>query len=318
MSSESTFSFQYVYKDEIPVAGMGACLIAGAKLKAMGYSTPSPPQTLSEDQLEFYEDPSTRLNQILSIVYFYRRIFVTHSKSGIDVLLKIAIATIVLWTITFELLIIFDCRGHISSNWASSGEEAANCPVGFTSEYGLAISDLILDVFIFLIPLPLTLRLQLSIKCKFAVCGIFLLGASAVGASVAQLILYVQVLKAATTNTVVDPNLANTVGFYWSLLEAGLSLIASCLPPIAYLFTHRSEYNILTSLRGALTSSSSWSLRRTQKSDAQSQSENLRGRASMKSGSEITRTTCVDVEHYDLNDLERDVTPMPSGVSHAQ
>ncbi|KAL9057863.1 MAG: hypothetical protein Q9162_002093 [Coniocarpon cinnabarinum] len=210
MSSESTFSFQYVYKDEVITLGSllpAACIIVVA--------------------LRFY---TRHIQKALIGVDDWLALCGLIPVAGMgacliaDVLLKIAIATIVLWTITFELLIIFDCRGHISSNWASSGEEAANCPVGFTSEYGLAISDLILDVFIFLIPLPLvsllspdqsrtilislskTLRLQLSIKCKFAVCGIFLLGASAVGASVARLILYVQVLKAATTNTVVDPN----------------------------------------------------------------------------------------------------------------
>jgi hypothetical protein len=37
-----------------------------------------------------------------------------------------------------------------------------------------------------------------------------------------------------------------TVGLWWSMLEAGLSLIAACLPTLSFLFTH---FNLQTTLR---------------------------------------------------------------------
>lgn len=89
----------------------------------------------------------------LSIVAFYRRIFVTHRGFAVDLLTKITSVVIILWTFTFIMLIVFACGKHVWANWGSTGDQLLYCPVAFTSEYGLAISDLILDCFIFLMPL---------------------------------------------------------------------------------------------------------------------------------------------------------------------
>lgn len=78
--------------------------------------------------------------------------------------------------------------------------QGTDCLEAFTSEYGLAISDLILDAFIFLMPLPFIgassirarstgvrvhltkinqgLEAPFDDLSKIAVSGIFLLGAS--------------------------------------------------------------------------------------------------------------------------------------------
>lgn len=236
----------------------------------MGYPTPAPPDSISEDELAYWVDPTTVQNQKIeypyqiflmlaygfiktSIVSFYRRIFVIHRGSFIDLLTKATIVVIVLWTFTFIMLIVFACGKHFWANWGATGDQLLYCPVAFTSEYGLAISDLILDGFIFLMPLPFVWRLRLTTKRKLAVSGIFLLGASAVGASIARLILYIQVLKAITAEVEVDTNLSLTVSYYWSTLEAGLSLIAACLPPMSYLFTHMSVHSVVNSIRSVLS-----------------------------------------------------------------
>ena len=52
------------------------------------------------------------------------------------------------------MLMVFACGKHFRANWGATGDQLIYCPVAFTSEYGLAISDLILDAFIFLMPLP--------------------------------------------------------------------------------------------------------------------------------------------------------------------
>lgn len=90
----------------------------------------------------------------LSIVAFYRRIFLTHRGSITDILTQATSVVIILWTFTFIMLIVFACGKHFWANWGSTGDQLVYCPVAFTSEYGLAISDLILDAFIFLMPLP--------------------------------------------------------------------------------------------------------------------------------------------------------------------
>ena len=63
-------------------------------------------------------------------------------------LTKAKSAVIVLWTYTFIMLIFFACDQHLRVSWGSTEDQSHHCPVAFTSEYGLAISDLILDVFI--------------------------------------------------------------------------------------------------------------------------------------------------------------------------
>lgn len=44
-----------------------------------------------------------------------------------------------------------------------------------------------------------------------------------------------------------------TVSYYWSLLEAGLALIAACLPPMSYLLTHFNVHAVLNSIRSTLS-----------------------------------------------------------------
>ncbi|KAL8651412.1 MAG: hypothetical protein Q9226_004719 [Calogaya cf. arnoldii] len=252
------------------VIGMGACLIAGASLGSMGYPTPAPPESISPEELPYYLDPATVRNQKIelpfriltmlaygaikvSIVSFYRRIFVVHRGSLVDILTRATSAVIILWASTFILLVIFACGIHFWANWGLAADDLLYCRAGFITDFSLVISDLILDVFIFLMPLPLIWRLHLTTSKKLSVSGIFLLGASAVGASIARLILYVQILGAITAGIDVDHNLFLTVSYYWCLLEAGLSLIAACLPPMSYLFTRTSINSVIHSIRSALS-----------------------------------------------------------------
>ena len=90
----------------------------------------------------------------LSILAFYRRLFVSGSRTIFDITSKVLAVVVFLWTITFIIIIIFDCGLQVWANWGSLYAQDAYCPIAFTSEYGLAISDLILDIFVILLPLP--------------------------------------------------------------------------------------------------------------------------------------------------------------------
>ena len=77
----------------------------------------------------------------LSIIAFYRRIFVTQKNSVFDIVTKIFALVIFLWTMTFILLLIFGCGGHVTANWGSPNEQSIYCDaIGYTSEEGFAIS----------------------------------------------------------------------------------------------------------------------------------------------------------------------------------
>ena len=90
----------------------------------------------------------------LSILSFYRRIFVTNRGTTMDIITKLSMLAISLWTLAFVLLAIFCCGTKFAANWGSVAEQLQSCPVGFAIKYGLAISDLMLDLFIFILPLP--------------------------------------------------------------------------------------------------------------------------------------------------------------------
>ena len=89
----------------------------------------------------------------LSIVAFYRRLFVVHRRTSFDIAAKITMLVIFLWSIAFILMTIFACGIQFWANWGSTASMLEFCPFTFTTEYGLIISDLILDVFIFLMPI---------------------------------------------------------------------------------------------------------------------------------------------------------------------
>ncbi|KAH8649695.1 hypothetical protein BGZ60DRAFT_534571 [Tricladium varicosporioides] len=238
------------------VCAMGVCFIIGASERVMGYPK-KPDPDLPDEELEHYISPEYLLLEKLqfpfqiflilaygcikaSIVAFYRRLFVVTKRSPFDYITFLTQTVIGLWTITFLLLVIFPCGRHLWANWGSTADQFKFCPIGFTSEYGLAISDLIVDVFVFLLPIPLIWQLRLSIQKKIAVSGILLLGGAAVGASIARMVLYIEILNAITGSDpiIIDENQVLTVALWWSLLECGLALIAACLPTLSYLFTH--------------------------------------------------------------------------------
>ena len=90
-----------------------------------------------------------------SIVYFYRRIFVTHKNTIFDIMTKMTIVVILLWTLTFILEVIFGCGSHLDANWGSSAAQHLYCSkIGYTSELGLGGSDLALDVILLVFPMP--------------------------------------------------------------------------------------------------------------------------------------------------------------------
>ncbi|TGO31395.1 hypothetical protein BHYA_1069g00010 [Botrytis hyacinthi] len=143
--------------------GMGKCLIDGAHNGALGSPTPAAPSDLSPEE-ELYTDLSTTSGQKRNDAF--NRVF------------KISAAIIFFWTVAFIFIIIFDCGTAVWANWGSTTAQLKYCAIGFTSEYGLAISDFLVDIYVLLLPLPIIWKLRLSLKKKIAVSGIFLLGAS--------------------------------------------------------------------------------------------------------------------------------------------
>ncbi|KAJ8126613.1 hypothetical protein O1611_g7028 [Lasiodiplodia mahajangana] len=155
------------------VIGMGVTLIIGVEREAVGYPTPRPPN--ADPNFVFtWRDPKITLvqkvqfiTQLLmtaaygfikfSIVFFYRRIFVTSKRDHFDTITKACIALIIAWTLAYIFAIAFDCGTVWSAHWGSYSDLFQHCHGGFPVQQiyeSLLITDLITDILIILLPLP--------------------------------------------------------------------------------------------------------------------------------------------------------------------
>jgi len=256
----------------ITFIGIAVCFIIGVAKHVFGYTTPPLPANLvTDDEILNYLEPAVELVgklefalQLLtvvcygfiklSILAFYRQVFVVNKRSAFD---KIVIGfawVVFLWTITFILIIIFPCGSHVDNNWGTASQQIAHCLViGYTSLDGLAASDFILDLVLICLPLPMIWQLHMRTSRKAAVSGIMLLGAAALGASLTRLVLYVQTQRAAEELIPVDFDEEITLQMYWSGLECGLAIIAACLPKLSSLVARFSVQAAVRSVRSVFS-----------------------------------------------------------------
>lgn len=143
----------------------------------------------------------------ISIVYFYRRIFIVNKKSIFNIVTHVFNVILFLWSVTFVLIIIFPCGRHVDVSWGPPDQQLLWCQkIGHTSEEGLTTSDLILDIALLLLPLPCIWKLHMTLTRKLQVTGIMILGLSAIAASAVRLSIYYEVTEAAIAGEDIDNN----------------------------------------------------------------------------------------------------------------
>jgi hypothetical protein len=91
----------------------------------------------------------------LSLVFFYRRLFVVLKWSAFDIISLAYIAIIIMWTLAFFFLFLFMCKTKIYLHWAPLSETEDQCGDPLAPELGLVISDLITDIMILTLPMPI-------------------------------------------------------------------------------------------------------------------------------------------------------------------
>ncbi|KAI1397064.1 hypothetical protein F4819DRAFT_490923 [Hypoxylon fuscum] len=253
------------------VSGMGAALIAGVEQEAVGYSTPPPPG--SDPELVFtWRDPKitmvqkvqfiTQLLMIaaygfikLSIIFFYRRIFITSKSDRFNLITIICACVVVAWTLAYIFAVALDCGTHWVAHWGSVADLFAYCHGGFEVQQiveSLFITDLVTDVIIIALPMPRIWSLHLTLGRKIVITAIFLLGGVAIGAAAARLGIFVTQIKYSLDPTI-DENKSVSTVMYWSMIEAGLSLIAACLPTTHHLLRGRYISSVVASVRSAIS-----------------------------------------------------------------
>ncbi|KAI1440008.1 hypothetical protein F5Y02DRAFT_32223 [Annulohypoxylon stygium] len=250
------------------VAGMGAALIAGVKQEAVGYPTP-PPLGSDPELVLTWRDPKITvvqkvqyITQILmiaaygfiklSIIFFYRRIFNPSKSDRFNLITIICACIIVAWTMAYIFAVAFDCGLHWTAHWSSVADIINYCHGTQQLVESLLITDLITDVIIIALPMPIIWSLHLTLMRKIAITAIFLLGGVAIGAAAARLAIYMTQIKYSLDPTM-DENKSVSTVLYWSMIEAGLSLIAACLPVTQHLFRGQSIGSVVASVRSAIS-----------------------------------------------------------------
>ncbi|MCJ1463159.1 hypothetical protein MMC07_001764 [Pseudocyphellaria aurata] len=250
----------------ILVIGMGICLIIGLHRKAIAYTVPINKDLSPEEQLT-HVDPTLKIfNQIqyvfmilmvlafgiikLSITFYYRRFFVIAMGSVFDWITRAAVGIVVLWTTGCLFGFIFSCGKHISSNWGSSLDYVSYCGPSEVVHNAFVVSDLITDVMVLFLPLPVIWSLQMTTGKKIIVTCILATGAVSVIASIIKAVIAFEMLNA--TSSTVNPYLAAATLLYWSMIEGGMAVIATCLPTLRFLVRNVSVSGIFHKTRRAL------------------------------------------------------------------
>lgn len=109
----------------------------------------------------------------LSVLLFYRRIFVTSTFRLIN---NIIIVLISLWALSFFVAEILLCGTHPKDQW-DKNPLTWHCADHSLMLLWFAITDVIGDIAVLAMPYPCIMKLQMSRRTKLSVSGVFLLGA---------------------------------------------------------------------------------------------------------------------------------------------
>ena len=109
----------------------------------------------------------------LSVLFFYRRVFVGRP---FHILSWTLIVIVCGWGISFFFASIFACH-PISAIYGTRKQLFTECTKTTVRLDVFAISDPVLDALILAVPMPFIWQLHLPTKRKFALTGVFLLGA---------------------------------------------------------------------------------------------------------------------------------------------
>ncbi|KAF2736119.1 FAD/NAD(P)-binding domain-containing protein [Polyplosphaeria fusca] len=158
----------------------------------------------------------------LSVSLLYWHIF---SPVRFRKCLMVWIAVIIAWTITFVLGELLECGVHPLKVFGTVKDLDTYCKHRHGIGYALKASDIATDLGTLLIPLPLIFQMRLPAVKKCLVTLTFLLGALAVGASVASAYIYISsTLKLSHEDGII----LVTAYSIWNLVEVHVGIIAAC------------------------------------------------------------------------------------------
>ncbi|KAK8135597.1 hypothetical protein PG984_003537 [Apiospora sp. TS-2023a] len=259
--------------------GISISMVYGVSRHAIGYPYVIPPEAHG-DALAVTTEQISLAGQIqwtfylllplalgctkLSFLFFYKRVFAIDRTGATNILLIGMIVLVSMWMTGFFLTTLFQCKLYPGAAWVSPISQLEHCISQPKVALALTITDFMTDIVIISIPIPLIWRLHLKPAKKFAVTGVFLLGAVTVAVSLLRLIFTERLARYGF-----DPNtdaiLLITSIQYWGIVESGVAVFAACLPTLGVLLKGWS-WDPLANLARSLLSFSDSSRRRLRSS----------------------------------------------------
>ncbi|GAM87013.1 hypothetical protein ANO11243_050340 [Dothideomycetidae sp. 11243] len=190
----------------------------------------------------------------LSALFFYRRLFVVPGiRRPFDVASAATIALVGIWLIVYIIMPFVQCGTHTSILFKAGLPQYCKKPQkGYY--ISLVTSNFVLDLWILLLPIPSVLRLHTTTSKKISLVGVFLLAFTGLGASVARMVIYIEILTGHFRNQLTyDPGRAQTRAAYLTHLESGIALVAVNLPSLWLLCTKIVPEKALQSVRSMLS-----------------------------------------------------------------
>ncbi|KAK3322704.1 hypothetical protein B0H66DRAFT_602136 [Apodospora peruviana] len=201
-----------------------------------------------------------------SVLLLYNRIFgAGRFRYAVYVLSALNIG----WIVSFVFVFIFRCF-PISEVWTSQQGQRKHC-IGIESNYGYAVSSVILDLMVLSMPWPMIWRMHMDLKTKLATTGIFMLGAIVTAAGIGKIYAFYTVGALIAKNH--DLTYDEAPLFYWTVPELCLAVVCACLPILRPIVHGLTPSSVFSSIRGLVSFGSLKSLR-TMNSNKSLNSEN--------------------------------------------
>lgn len=93
----------------------------------------------------------------LSILFYYRRVFYSPliHRDPFEIIIWLLVGVTIAWSVGFFFALLFKCSVHVTAEWGNVYDLITVCGVrSFRIEYGLAVSDFIIDLFVIILPIP--------------------------------------------------------------------------------------------------------------------------------------------------------------------
>ncbi|KAL5114215.1 hypothetical protein ACEQ8H_007917 [Pleosporales sp. CAS-2024a] len=252
--------------------GLATTLFIGVAQKALAYPTSVAAPPLDRPTALDTSNEKTMILQYIflvisvptlgaikiSVVCFYRRIFVVDKSNLKDVTNAIylcALAIIGLWTGGFCFALMFACKGHFTAWWTPAVDLLTKCVHTVELVFAFVVSDFLSDCIILILPIPMIWELHLPLSRKIGVLFVFLLGIMATVASLMRMI-WVFWARIAGFDASLDQDLLITTSLFLYMLEASLGIIAACLPALRGLARTISVASLMNGIRDRVSTRS--------------------------------------------------------------